>query len=206
MLNEQNGELVQPPSSFAEHVAPSSSTPNRTCPICLQDMEAFTAEQKQTAEPIALEEQELRELHCGHLFHKECILHWFQSSNTKRCPVCRYDEERGFAANDTPVPSSLATTTNLPRVLDVTDFDLDLDDLFGNFQTEDGGSVFIYEGPRGIIMVRMLNVNIPARTHLVRARSPPTTRAITRTVRRMLFSRTRSFFRRVWNKFRACLV
>lgn len=27
--------------------------------------------------------------HCGHVFHRTCILQWFETS--VRCPVCRYD-------------------------------------------------------------------------------------------------------------------
>jgi hypothetical protein len=152
-----------------------------SCPICLQDMIAKSS---------------LRELECGHYFHNDCINHWFQISNGKRCPICRYDEESGTNAE----------IGHTSRMLDVIDFDLDLDGLFGNFQTEDGDSVFIYEGARGIIMIRMLNVNIPTGLQLVRLPSPRDARVAmtTQHLSRTIFSRTRSFFRRIWYKLRSC--
>ena len=155
---------------------------NTSCSICLQEMQS---------------EENLRELHCGHLFHEDCVVHWFTTSGTKRCPICRFDEERG-------TPAETGQNFSNGRLIDVTDFDLDLDDLFGNFQTEDGGSIFIYEGPRGIIMIRMLNVNIPTGTQLVRLPVRPSTRAVARTVRRMMFPRTRSLLKRTWNKMKSC--
>ena len=164
-------------------ITDDSNNSNGSCPICLQDMQV---------------QELLRELHCGHLFHDDCIEHWFSTSDTKRCPVCRYDEERGM--------NTEISTSTAPRLVELADYDLDLDDLFGNFPTDDGGTVFIYEGPRGIIMVRMFNVNIPRRTQLVRMPVRPTTRDMARTVRQMMFSRTRSFFRRIWSKMRSCFV
>ncbi|CAB1353492.1 unnamed protein product [Coregonus sp. 'balchen'] len=28
-------------------------------------------------------------IHCGHTFHYECLLHWFQTAPNKNCPQCR---------------------------------------------------------------------------------------------------------------------
>ena len=35
-----------------------------------------------------VKDQEVSELKCGHIFHKECIMKWLKEYNYK-CPVCR---------------------------------------------------------------------------------------------------------------------
>jgi hypothetical protein len=48
---------------------------------------------KQEMCPVCLDEIQFKQLHkttCGHVFHSECILTWFISSD--ECPVCRHEE------------------------------------------------------------------------------------------------------------------
>lgn len=43
--------------------------------------------------PICFDEVSLRCLHktfCGHVYHKNCIMKWFETSD--ECPVCRHEE------------------------------------------------------------------------------------------------------------------
>ncbi|XP_039015352.1 RING-H2 finger protein ATL13-like [Hibiscus syriacus] len=45
-----------------------------TCAVCLCEIE---------------EDDEMRELRCGHLFHKDCLDRWLGYSYSSTCPVCR---------------------------------------------------------------------------------------------------------------------
>lgn len=43
--------------------------------------------------PICFDEVSLRCLHkteCGHVYHKNCIIKWFETSD--ECPMCRHEE------------------------------------------------------------------------------------------------------------------
>ena len=64
------GEITAIPIS-SEHISDSASNTS-TCPICLDDFEMGEAG---------------GQLHCGHLYHQECISMWLTSDNT--CPTCR---------------------------------------------------------------------------------------------------------------------
>ena len=143
------------------------------CPICLQEMN---------------EEEPTRELNCHHSFHDECVQHWFNTSRTTRCPVCRTPQDGTVNEN--------ASNDVRPMMGDEEEYeallDFDLEHLFGNFRTSDGGSILIYESPNGIVMVRFLSVNIPQGTQLVPL-FPPTS------LRPLFFRRSRSFLRRVWS-------
>lgn len=69
-----------------------------TCSVCQDSFEA---------------EQEARKiLHCGHLFHLECIDTWFEQAST--CPTCRYDI-REYQANNPP-PAEIPPQSDLDGV------------------------------------------------------------------------------------------
>jgi hypothetical protein len=52
-----------------------SASEDNNCSICLDELE---------------HEQALCRInHCGHAFHEQCIMTWFQSN--VRCPACRHD-------------------------------------------------------------------------------------------------------------------
>lgn len=49
---------------------------------------------KQDMCPICLEDVPFKQIHrtsCGHVFHSQCMLTWFVSSD--ECPVCRHEEK-----------------------------------------------------------------------------------------------------------------
>ncbi|PSN74022.1 RING/U-box [Corynespora cassiicola Philippines] len=58
---------------IATHLKESAPSDEEDCPICKDEWDA----------PI----EEVISLHCGHVFHRKCILAWFKDGNT--CPSCR---------------------------------------------------------------------------------------------------------------------
>lgn len=52
------------------------SRSQQQCTVCLQD--------------VGIEEDSVQ-TSCQHLFHKECLTHWVETSKTLQCPICRSD-------------------------------------------------------------------------------------------------------------------
>lgn len=79
-------------------VTENLSEEERSCPICLSEMEVGT---------------EVRNLPCNHIFHKGCVDEWLRVNAS--CPTCRFniqpveDEEEGSAAG------GYSELSNLPR-------------------------------------------------------------------------------------------
>ncbi|WAQ97044.1 RN181-like protein [Mya arenaria] len=55
-------------------VTPSEAAEEKKCPVCIGLFD---------------EEDEVKELPCGHRFHSPCILPWLQKVNS--CPLCRHE-------------------------------------------------------------------------------------------------------------------
>jgi hypothetical protein len=64
-----------------DNVRPSSSRDDdEDCPICSEDW--------------AQESREVVAIHCGHNFHRDCLLEWLSTypscnKNANKCPICR---------------------------------------------------------------------------------------------------------------------
>ena len=69
-LEIARGEIIRIPISD-DHISDSNSSTS-TCPICLDDFVLGEAG---------------GQLHCGHLYHQDCISTWLRSDNS--CPTCR---------------------------------------------------------------------------------------------------------------------
>jgi hypothetical protein len=83
----------------ALQIIPTSSTTNTNCAIC-QDS-------------ISVDGVQLRQ--CHHVYHRECIMAWFQRN--VRCPVCRHDIREEDHTTQTSSASS-QTSSRLPGQLE----------------------------------------------------------------------------------------
>lgn len=95
----------------------------------------------------SLPDEEKEVLPCMHFFHYECIKHWIDVSGSFACPVCRTDIRTGSTENQRGSSGSNGQSEDEQM----------LEALFGVFETTDGDSVYLYEGPSGIMLVRSLN-------------------------------------------------
>lgn len=106
----KNSELKYGPTGSPSMLGTVGGT-WETCTICLEDYE---------------DGDTLRELPCGHAFHKECVDLWLTTKSTA-CPVCKADcaEDKGLPVNteDTPLLSS-----NAPIQTSTHDIENNLDD------------------------------------------------------------------------------
>eukprot|EP01138_Halocafeteria_seosinensis_P000711 gb/GECG01000728.1/.p1 GENE.gb/GECG01000728.1/~~gb/GECG01000728.1/.p1 ORF type:complete len:569 (+),score=47.89 gb/GECG01000728.1/:1-1707(+) len=71
---------------------------NNSCPICIDEMN----------------ESNSRKLHCGHIFHMDCIQRWLcTKESTRKCPVCRCsvfpDDSSRSGGSSAPEPNSAST-------------------------------------------------------------------------------------------------
>lgn len=65
------------PNAHIQIVDPDTLADDLQCTVCQSQLNVGPDE----------EQDEIAQLRCGHMFHKECILHWFRGS--KVCPICR---------------------------------------------------------------------------------------------------------------------
>jgi len=107
------GHNIVPPLSR------SISEDEKTCAICLdptEERETNNTEGKPPS-PIFI----ISTLECGHVFHFDCILHWF--SNSSRCPLCQKDfgvlphADYGRSRNTQPLPPSHLSTKGIKLTL-----------------------------------------------------------------------------------------
>jgi hypothetical protein len=87
------------PSNFLDPVAVVPSEANVTA--ALEDIESSTTNCAICQESISSGGARIR--HCGHVFHRSCIVNWLGMS--VRCPVCRHDIRQEGRANQTPSAS-----------------------------------------------------------------------------------------------------
>ncbi len=111
-----------------------------TCPICL----------------ISLSTDEVQTLNCGHQFHRNCVQQWFTifQRTLPRCPICRTEASSG----DYIIDESVRRSRVVEDEDDFDDLDVNLNDLFGVFETDEGENVMIYESAMGIVMIQTLRV------------------------------------------------
>ena len=66
--------IIEPETDRLDNLIPSNSpkADKETCSICIEPM---------------IDGDELLQLRCDHLFHKQCIVSWLQKS--LNCPMCR---------------------------------------------------------------------------------------------------------------------
>jgi hypothetical protein len=78
-MNDTGGIRKKASEEFISKLKPPETlTDECSCGICQDDV---TEEERET----------LLELPCKHVYHKDCILPWFEKSNT--CPICRSEFE-----------------------------------------------------------------------------------------------------------------
>src|SRR6478609_2508405 len=133
---------------------------NRICSICLTEMINADTRDNQDNQDTTLS---LTTLRCAHVFHTECVEHWFAISRKQRCPICRMENNpNATTSNSSGVGSSNSNTegdNSITLLFDEHDDNLH-DPLFGSFATSDGDAVFVYESSLGIIMIRTWNLPI----------------------------------------------
>ena len=124
-----------------------------TCPICL----------------FSLDSDEVQKLSCDHTFHRTCVQHWFEAFQkaVPRCPICRKEATLHEFNN---YEERTRVRRNEPDEEDFDNIDINLNDLFGVFETETGENVMIYESPLGIVMIQ--TVNVPAGLRVISLPNP----------------------------------
>ena len=83
------------PQNFLDPVAVTPTQANVTA--ALEDIESSTTNCAICQDAISSAGVRIR--HCGHVFHRSCIVNWFGMS--VRCPVCRHDIRQGGQAAQT---------------------------------------------------------------------------------------------------------
>lgn len=157
---------------------------DENCVICLQPKSSEAVET----------------LPCAHVFHVSCVTHWFETSRSHKCPICRTNAD---GVEDEVIGSQGIQNRNYEdEIEDLLLATGDIDSHFGRFETSDGDSVYIYESPLGIVMIR--TINIPEGMRLL---SLPTGNSQNTMEYRPLYMplrrftprrRVRRFFSRVW--------
>ncbi|KAJ2358005.1 hypothetical protein H4S01_006378, partial [Coemansia sp. RSA 2610] len=119
-------EDIRRPHTRRQHLAVSQ--PIDSCPATALDGSdsCYTSEGDKPACVVCLEEyvvgQDVRVLHCGHVFHDECISRWLVLSKAKfhECPICKTpcfpDEVVQKAEDDANRRSPRHSHTNLVSV------------------------------------------------------------------------------------------
>jgi hypothetical protein len=84
---------ASPKEYITNYLTPCGPSDDPTCPICFADWEP--------------EEQTIVKTHCGHTYHKDCIIEWLNfddEEDEKTCPSCR---ELLYSKPDYDVPYAL---------------------------------------------------------------------------------------------------